>query len=117
MLREITLATIETQNGLNDLSKITKEDVEAFKEADITSQEYIGTMEKLRGGLAQVLNVEESSLSSDFIESHIDDIDALIDGDLSKIDELRSAFGSNVIMSLDIDWSKVNEAIDSLPED
>lgn len=103
ILKQITEATLECQNGLNKLNDITKENFDSLKAGTVTSKEYISTMEKLRPAIAQVLNVQEGDVSSDFIIEHLEDIERLAKGDLEAIDDLRNALGEDLVLKSDID--------------
>lgn len=103
MLDQIGMATVETQNGLNKLSKITDEEFDALRNGVITSSDYISAIEKMKPAIANTLNVDESDINGDFIISHLEEIYKLVNGDLEVIDDLRIALGETFAANIELD--------------
>lgn len=82
---QIVLSLLEEANALSDLSGKWDEYKKAIKKADKTSMEYVDSMGAVIDGLKDIFGVE---VDADFVEKNMGDIDALMGGDASKMNEL-----------------------------
>lgn len=83
-VEDLTLGLIELQEGMEDLSKVSKETFEK-----IANGEYTEGFEGLRDSLEKVLNVD---LDDSFIQNNLTDIQALAQGDIDALNRLRIAY-------------------------
>ena len=101
-MHDITTAAVETQNGLNQLATVTDDQFSALRSGEKFSEDYISGLETIKSAIAQVLNVSKEEVGTEFIENNLENIYALAEGDISQIDNLRSAMSQEAIMKLDI---------------
>ena len=71
---------------------------DVLKNGDRTTLEYAEALGKVKGALADTLNVSEDSLSNNLIQNNLEDIEALAAGDEEALNRLRAAAGQDIVM-------------------
>jgi TP901 family phage tail tape measure protein len=107
---------IQTQKGVDSLSENMEEYGDVLREGDKTSLEYSEAMGAVKESMADVLNIDVSNLSNGFIEDNLDDIQALADGDLNALDNLRAAAGQDIALNMYETGNLTPESLDYLQQ-
>ena len=95
---DIAVDLAQTQKGLESLSDNMAEYGDVLKNGDKTTLEYAEALGKVKGALADTLNVSEDSLSNNLIQNNLEDIEALAAGDEEALNRLRAAAGQDIAM-------------------
>ena len=96
-LHDTAALELESSIGLGKL----KEAYEGFNNAT-TDAEAAKAMEEMRTGLAMLLNMDASQLSTDFILTHMDKIKEAVAGSESAIEDLRAAAAQKYVIDMHI---------------
>lgn len=107
---------IRTQKGVDKLSESFRENYDILSRGDKASLEYAEALGETKDALADVLNVSSEDISSDFITSHLDDIQSLVDGDVEALDRLRIAAGQDYVVQLNQTGDLSDESLDYLQQ-
>ena len=98
----IAAKNMRMNKGLDSLQENYEDNAKAIKKNSKTSAEYIEAMVEMKDAVADVLNVDTSSLSNDFIEENLDKIKAAANGSAEAIEELRLAAGKDIIANIEL---------------
>lgn len=97
---DLAVDLIQTQKGLTDLSNAFAENGDILREGDKSSLEYAAALSDVRQALADVLNISPESISAQFIQDNLAEIERLAMGDIDALNELRAAAGQEIAMNL-----------------
>ena len=92
--------TIQTQKGLDKLSESFEDNYKILKSGNKTTLSYVQALTETKDALADVLNTSSENISNDFVESHLDEINQLANGDLSALDSLREAAAQDYVVKI-----------------
>jgi hypothetical protein len=78
--------------------------------------EYALAMSDTKKALADVLGVEEELIDSEFVESHLEDIEKAATGDAEAIDKLRASMDEEIIANIKLNRPDLTN-LDSLDQE
>lgn len=107
--KRIAIANAKIMDGIDKLEKNMKDYSKELKNTNKGTIAYGKAMGELKNDLKDVFDVE---VSDDFISEHLKDIEALANGDLSKLEELQKAASQDYIAHLEIDGADDAEIAD-----
>ena len=98
---------MQTQKGLDSLSEGWKKNGEILKDdSKRGTLEYAEALGEVQSSLGDILNVEQQYISADFVQEHLEEIEALANGDISSLDDLRAAAAQEILLNLNADLAK-----------
>lgn len=106
--------TIQTQKGLDKLSESFEDNYKILKSGDKTTLSYVQALTETKDALADVLNTSSENISNDFVESHLDEINQLANGDLSALDSLREAAAQDYVVKISQEGNLTQENLEWL---
>lgn len=98
-------------DGIETLAENWDNWSDILKHSSKTSEEYGEAIGGVRKSMSQILGVEESAFTNDFLENHFDDIAKAAKGDEDAIDSLRANLQDEIIGSVLLDSGKTEEEI------
>lgn len=106
--------TIQTQKGLDKLSESFEDNYKILKSGDKTTLSYVQALTETKDALADVLNTSSENISNDFVESHLNKINQLANGDLSALDSLREAAAQDYVVKISQEGNLTTENLEWL---
>ena len=97
---ETAIAHERLNQGLEDLSDNIDDWKLALEGGADSTGEYISALNDVKDAMGDVLNIDGSALSDDFIVSNLNDIKAAADGDVEAIERLRAAASQDILMQV-----------------
>lgn len=97
---DLAVEITRMNKGIDDLADGFEDWNDILKESDKTSMEYAEAMSGMKGALANILDVEEDMVSSDFVVDHLDEIAKAAEGDEEAIDSLRASMDEEIILKI-----------------
>lgn len=116
----LKVATVNARlnKGLKDLSDNWEDYNDILQSNDKESVEYQQTLSKLRTHLEDILNIDDDSLSSGFLESaeNLDLMKRAAEGDVDAVEELRAAAATDIVQHANVYLNDENarEKLDEL---
>lgn len=94
---EVALATIRTNNGMEDLINTFEESADVMKNSSKESEEYYEAMNNIREAISDVLGVSSDVISGEFIADNLDLIQQAAEGSDEAIAQLRNQLARDII--------------------
>lgn len=98
-------------DGIENLAENWEEWDDILKKSSSTSEEYAEAIGGIRKAMSQILGVEESAFTNDFLEEHFDQIAKAANGDEDAIESLRNSLQDEIIGSVLLDSGFAEEKI------
>ena len=98
-------------DGIENLAENWEEWDDILKKSSSTSEEYAEAIGGIRKAMSQILGVEESAFTNDFLEKHLDQIAEAAKGDEDAIESLRNSLQDEIIGSVLLDSGFAEEKI------
>ena len=98
-------------DGIENLAENWEEWDDILKKSSSTSEEYAEAIGGIRKAMSQILGVEESAFTNDFLEKHFDQIAEAAKGDEDAIESLRNSLQDEIIGSVLLDSGFAEEKI------
>lgn len=109
-LEDVAVAAVQTANGIQELTDSFEENKaiieQSMQTGDRTSVQYQEAMSATKTSLSQVFNVSQDAFSDSFVEDHLAQIQRIVDGDLSAIDEIRSALAQDLVGKINFEGAE-----------
>lgn len=97
---DLAIEITKMNKGIDELADGFEDWSDILKKSSNTSAEYAKAMNSIKSSLAKVLDVEEDLLSSDFVNTHLEEIEKAAQGDEKAIDNLRAAMDEEIIQNI-----------------
>lgn len=97
---ETAIEITRMNQGIEKLSKSIKDWTSYLKKSSKESQEYADAMSGIKDAVADVLDVDTSTLSDDFIVNNLEEIEKAATGDEQAIDSLMSKLDEEIILKI-----------------
>ena len=117
--KNVAKAVMNMNKGVESLNSnweewggILKSSLKTGKEQTKWSQEYQEALRGTRSALADILNVSEEFISTDFMESNLQDIEKAANGDAAAIDRLMKAASKDIIVNMELEDGVEAQALD-----
>lgn len=94
---EVALATIRTNNGMEDLIDTFEESSDIMRKSSKESEEYYEAMNNIREALSDVLGVSSDVIDGEFIADNLELIQKAAEGDEEAIASLKSSLAEDII--------------------
>ena len=88
---------IKTYFGLDKLEKALDDNIDTIKKADKTNLDYFESLGEVQSALEDAFGVE---IDSDFIESHLEEIQAAATDDIEADEALRELLAQDIICNV-----------------
>lgn len=111
---EVALATARMNTGMDTLIDNWDTWGDVLRNSSKESEEYAEAIIGVKNALSDVLGVQESFISNDFIERNLSDIEAAVQGETDAIDRLKMALGEDIILQVTMDDSDAQQKALSL---
>ena len=98
-------------DGIENLAENWEEWDDILKKNSSTSEKYAKAIGGIRKAMSQILGVEESAFTNDFLEKHLDQIAEAAKGDEDAIESLRNSLQDEIIGSVLLDSGFAEEKI------
>lgn len=98
--KKVAIAGTRLNKGLEELQDNFEDQKKALENNEIHTQEYAEAMDGLKDSMGDVLNIDGSALSNDFIVDNLKDIEAAANGDVEAIERLRVAAAQDIIQQV-----------------
>lgn len=101
--KKLAIANQRLDKGLLDLNENLEDYKKALDKNNKGSAEYSKTMAKVKGSLADVLNIADGDMLSDkFVEDALasEDLTKALDGDVEAIQRLQTAVADDIIINI-----------------
>ena len=108
---EVALATTRLNNGLDELIELIDnwdEWGDILNNSSKESEEYAEAMSNVKSSLSDVLQVQESFISNDFIEQNLSLIEQAVQGNMEAVDQLRANLANDIILNIQTDLKDEN---------
>ena len=102
----VAKAVTRMNRGIESLKDNIKDWSSVLKNSNKASLEYQKAMEGLRASMADVLDIGEEWVSSDFLENNLEDIKLAATGSSEAIDRLRVAAAKDIVIKVQPDMSE-----------
>ena len=102
----VAKAVTRMNRGIESLKDNIEDWSSVLKNSDKASLEYQKAMEGLRTSMADVLDIGEEWVSSDFLENNLEDIEKAASGSAEAIDRLRVAAAKDIVIKVQPDMSE-----------
>ena len=112
----VAKSTMKMNKGVETLSENFEEWNDVLKNSDKSSEEYSKALNGMKDAVADVLDVEESAIDSDFITSHLGLIEQAAKGNANAIDQLRDAYADEILLNITADNNLNDTEIASLKD-
>lgn len=114
----VAKATMRMNKGVETLSENFEEWNDALKNSEESSEEYSKALNGMRDAVADVLDVEEDAIDSDFITKNLPLIEKAAKGNAKAIEDLRDAYADEILLDISadnlLDDAKINSLKDRL---
>ena len=111
---DLAIEITRMNKGVETLGKNFEDWNDILKNSDKTSMEYAEAIIGMKGALADVLDVEEDLISSDFVTGHLEEIEKAAQGDAEAIDSLRASMDEEIITNITL--GQTDEFINKINE-
>ena len=98
-------------DGIENLAENWEEWDDILKKSSSTSEKYAEAIGGIRKAMSQILGVEESAFTNDFLEKHLNQIAEAAKGDEDAIESLRNSLQDEIIGSVLLDSGFAEEKI------
>lgn len=98
--KKVAIAGTRLNKGLEELQDNFEDQKKALENNESHTQEYAEAMDGLKDSMGDVLNIDGSALSNDFIVENLKDIEAAANGDVEAIERLRVAAAQDIIQQV-----------------
>lgn len=98
-------------DGIENLAENWEEWDDILKKNSSTSEKYAKAIGGVRKAMSQILGVEESAFTNDFLEKHLNQIAEAAKGDEDAIESLRNSLQDEIIGSVLLDSGFAEEKI------
>lgn len=111
---DLAIEITRMNKGIETLGENFENWNDILKNSDKTSMEYAEAIIGMKSALADVLDVEEDLISSDFVTEHLEEIEKAAQGDAEAIDSLRASMDEEIVTNITLGQTdefinKVNE--------
>ena len=100
---DLAIYTSRLNKGMDALVSNWENWGDVLRNSSKESEEYSEAMSGVKGALSDILSVQEKFISNNFVEEHLNDIEAAAYGDTEAIDRLKASMASDIIMQATID--------------
>lgn len=103
--KDIAAASFRASKGFDEMAETAEEDIKSLKTADKTSLEYADALGNIKKGMSEVLGLNVSELSTNFIEDNIQDIEDFVnqtDRADEALENLRIAAAKDIVQNMEI---------------
>lgn len=107
-VEDVVLDNIEFNQGLDELGKSFKANYEKISKAT-DFKDVSNELETVRKQMGEVLNVDPSSLSDNFIGNNLEKIKKLASGDISVLQSLRQEAAKDILLNIGVDENSVSD--------
>ena len=113
---EVALATIRTNNGMEDLISTFEESSDIMRNSSKESEEYYEAMNNIREALSDVLGVSSDVIDGEFIANNLDLIQSAAEGSEEAIASLKSQLAQDILCKVVgvTDFSQIDQDIQKL---
>ena len=114
----VAKSTMRMNKGVGTLSENFEEWNDVLKNSEESSEEYSKALNGMRDAVADVLDVEEDAIDSDFITKNLPLIEKAAKGNAKAIEDLRDAYEDEILLDISadnlLDDAKINSLKDRL---
>lgn len=94
---EVAVESARFSIGLDKLEKALDDNIDTIKKADKTNLDYFESLGEVQSALEDAFGVE---IDSDFIENHLEEIQAAATGDIEAVEALRELLAQDIICNV-----------------
>lgn len=105
---------MKMNSGIEKLAKSYDNCSDVLKNSTKESKEYLDSINELKDGVSDLLDVDKEFISSDFIEKHLEDIGKAAKGDEEAIARLQLAAAQDIVLNAAMDDKDFNDKKDLL---
>lgn len=105
---------MKMNSGIEKLAKSYENCTDVLKKSTKESKEYFDSINELKDGVSDLLDVDKEFISSDFIEKHLEDIGKAANGDEEAIARLQLAAAQDIVLNAAMDDKDFNDKKDLL---
>jgi hypothetical protein len=94
---EVAVESARFSIGLDKLEKALDDNIDTIKKADKTNLDYFESLGEVQSALEDAFGVD---IDSDFIEEHLEEIQAAATGDIEAVEALRELLAQDIICNV-----------------
>lgn len=119
-LLNVAAAAKKAEQGWEELNSSYEENIKTLKESDKTSTKYTNSLQSMTKSMKKIFN-DSKSVTEDFVESHLDDIEKMAEGDEEAFERIQDELLKldlgdlyNFDVGVDIDGDGATEQLGTL---